>query len=167
MSPEQQKIIEELGAGNTFGSLVNREAPATLTVVERIYWRKASNKNAEEFPSSYHRKLKSKEQRYLRELTVTNEWQKLDVGWVGSVVGLLLIKNGAGDFSGRGTQPSPQEIADEQAKVVEVSYTRDPNEAWHVLPGETMKALPTSADKLWLRCVVPAEVECTLVLIPA
>lgn len=122
-----------------------------LTVVEMVYHH-VFGEETQVVESRYSRRLQGcGEQMYgPRNLTATEEWQSLDLGWVPEP-GLLHIQNREGqNFQ---VNPTPEERADIAKRILEVSYSplSQGVDGWLILPGESMRGYPTNPGKLFIR----------------
>ncbi len=98
-----------------------------LAIVETIYHQAPGESPTSLPPLRSSWWLQSDEQPYLRELTVGEEWTKLDTGWIGEQVGLLVIRNKEGLFTQ--VKPTEQERREAEAKIIEIGYQQpDPGE---------------------------------------
>jgi len=133
-----------------------------MTVVEHVYHQPFGEQPVG-VDSSFNRKLDSDEQMFVRKFRVTEEWTPINVGWVESA-GMLMLSNDEG--RSLQTLPSDEEKAAVAARVVELKYQDAPDDqAWTVLPGESMRAMPSQASLLMLRCRSESA-RVTLTLIP-
>ena len=141
-----------------------------LTVVGRVYHQQYG-KSPSEIESRFDRELESREQVYTRCLEATEGWQRLDCGWLGRV-GMLVIRNEEGKLQGQ--NPTDAELERAARKVLEVTYSRGPLKGnrndtnrlcWLIMPGESMRALPTHPTKLYVRCQ-SGTAEYTVFLVP-
>lgn len=123
------------------------EIPDRLTVVEYVYHQQMG-REASMFESRFSRALGDHEQPYERQVTVGEDWQSLDCGWV-ERVGMLVLRN----EEGRHMQlnPTAEERRAIAGRVVEIR-TKDQPAAWLVHPGESLRACPADAAGLEVRC---------------
>lgn len=131
------------------------EVKDRLTIVECVY-HQPFGEQPTVVEHRYSRELESKEQVYERRVTIGENWQPLDTGWI-ERLGLLVIAN----HEGHGLQraPSDDERAAIAARVVEVGL--DGRAIWLVLPGESMRATPATLSGLQVRCQ-RGEARCTI-----
>lgn len=141
--------------------MARSKGQSSITVVENVYFRERRG-NPVSIPTRHHRRLNTEEQHFERWFWAKEEWQPLPVGWLTGKVGHLVLRNVPEHFE-RNPTPAEREAAD--AKVVEVSYDKDSERAWLIPPGSSMRAQPSIASKLWVRCQ-SGEAECELYLIP-
>jgi len=130
-----------------------------ITVVETVYHCPAFGGDAFVSESRFHRYLETYEQCYERKhIKVEEEWQRLDLGWIGDC-GMLVILNEEGLYAQCNT--TDEEKARTKSKVLEVAFLSPqgqdiPQEAplgsWLVRAGETMRASPSSIPNLFIRC---------------
>lgn len=125
-----------------------------ITVVETISHQRigAGAKLGHPTESKYWRLLDHSDQPYQRQIKVSEEWTYLDLGWAKDWpgIGLIHVSNDEGRFYT--VQPSAEEIAEADNKVLVLSLVRDDTDAWLILPGESMRGLPSSAKQLSIRC---------------
>lgn len=124
--------------------------------------------------------LVTDEQPWRREFAAREDWQPLDCGWLaGKPVSLLCLENHGGPP--RNTRPTPGEMAEELARVVELAV--DPNPAdggcrtMHdppdippaafasVAPGRDLRLQPAGHERFRVRCRA-GEARCVLYLYP-
>jgi len=127
-----------------------------LTVVGSIYF-VAANEQPESVDTGFSRDLASEEQPYRRRLKATEEWQRLDCGWIKEASQVFIANE-----EGKGLQvnPTDEEREDIARRIIEVSFCEDgegPNDTfissvWLVSPGESMRGLPSRVDRLCVRC---------------
>lgn len=140
-----------------------------ITVVESIYHTEFGQ-NPSMIDARYSRELDSDEQLYQRRLTATEEWSRLDTGWI-EEAGLMVIKNLTGEFLQ--ISPSEEEKEETKKKILELSYLVGANPFdslseglnWLIPPKETMKAVPSSVKTLFIRSQF-GEIKYNLYLFP-
>ena len=121
-----------------------------VTVVETVYHR-PFNAEATSVESRFTRDLESNEQVYRRHLLVTEEWKPLDCGWLKDAgVGMLVLHNEEG--RNLQTRPFQEEKEAISQRVVELAYGPEDHQGWLILPGESMRACPSNAKGLFVRC---------------
>lgn len=118
-----------------------------VTVVEQVCHQREGEGPVSAPSSRFWRTLKSSGEAYQRGLVADGSWRKLDLGWVPDP-GLVLIYNREGQ--NLQANPSDEERADIAKRVLEVSYAGE-LPGWLVLPGESMRGLPTDASELMVR----------------
>jgi hypothetical protein len=121
-----------------------------LIVVEHIY-HQAINEQPVGVEARYTRHLMTNEQPYRRKITVREDWQPLDHGWLGAC-SALHIKNEAAQYQ---MVPTPEEQREDDARIVELASGTNPVEtgnSWLILPGETFRGQPKNLMQLYLRC---------------
>jgi hypothetical protein len=123
-----------------------------LTIVETVYHQHL-HQPPTAIETRYQRSLKTSEQVYSHQCTATEDWQPLELGWLKSNVGMLVITNDEGHF----TQVNPTEAERETAekKILELSYgVTITNPSWLILPRESFRGQPAPAwlDSLFIRC---------------
>lgn len=118
-----------------------------VAVVETVYFQAHGEQPLPPIESRYYRWLNSEEQPYNRNLKLTETWTRLDMGWLGDA-GLLVIHNVPERLQ---TQPTDKERLAMANKVIELTYDTA-NPEWVILPGESLRAHPTRAKDLFIRC---------------
>lgn len=124
------------------------EAKNRLTVVEKVYHQVMGEGATDMVDNRFYRELKTEEQVYQRKLKATEEWQKLDCGWI-TECGMLAIKNEEGLF--HNTLPTPEERAEVATHVLELGIGAQ-EASWQVLPQESMRGCPMSLQSIYVRC---------------
>lgn len=134
---------------------------AHFTIVENIYFQRPNGRTMP-LVHTYARFVDSDEQEYSREVKLTEEWTKLDTGWICNT-GLLHIANTPDKFK---TQPTEDQRQAAAMKVVEIAFAtqhdgkprdmhspkRPPITAdLFVLPGETTRIHPVDTKTIFLR----------------
>ena len=137
-----------------------RQIKDRLTVRETVYHHPFGH-NPQVIETRFSHELETTEQLYERHLQVTKEWQPLDCGWLEDNVGMLIIQNDEGQFLY--VNPTDEEREAAAKKTVEVSYKDE--QGWLIPPGESMRARPSHASELAIRCQ-SGVAEITLYLIP-
>ena len=120
-----------------------------LSVMGAIYY-ETEGENPDGVQYVFSRDLDTDEQVFHRNLKATEDWQRLDCGWLPNP-GMLLIINNEGKFS---VNPTAEEQEEASRKVLEICYS-SPNPSgylWLVLPGESMRGHPSNAQELHIRC---------------
>lgn len=113
--------------------------------------------------SRYTRELATHEQPWKRKVTVTEEWQTLDIGWITSC-SLLHIENTEGTVPT--VVPTPVERIVLEAKVVQLAFLDcDDSQVWLIPPRESFRGCPLRPGKLRVRCQKGAA-ECMLTVFP-
>lgn len=125
----------------------NKEGKDRLTIVETVYHRQYGEE-ATSVESRFTRELETQEQPYTRRLKVEEDWRSLDVGWIAQV-GMLIIENTEGKFLHR--NPTEAEKAETLKKILEIKHEGSEG-CWLILPGESMRACPSDASSLRIRC---------------
>jgi len=141
-------VTEDVG---TAEGHVQEPPPARLTVVEHVYYQ-ATGEDAWEVPnSSYSRFLTTDEQPYVRKLTATEEWTKIDTGWL-TECSTLVIVNEEGGFRSR--LPTEEQKEETAKKILEVGFHQHNYDVgWLVvLPQESLRMCPSHLGKLFIRC---------------
>jgi len=116
----------------------NKE-PSRLTVVERVYHQPAGQE-AVAFESPFYRFLASEDTCYNRSLTVTPEWQQIDLAWVAKPAMLYLANEGR-------TQVGPDVVVG-----VEVPHGLDPMPVARIPAGESMRLCPIAGATFYAIC---------------
>ena len=90
---------------------------------------------------------KSEEQVYIRKITVEEEWEPLDLGWVENV-GTILLENRKKIFQ---NVPTPEEMESEEKKVI---FIRNKKETigWAIPAGGFFMAA-TRGEEIEVRCL--------------
>jgi hypothetical protein len=123
---------------------------ARITIVEHVYYQ-TPNHEAMSCGSKFGRFLKTEdEQPYIRHLTLTQEWEKIDTGWLGNKVGLLLVENkDKGPTIVMAVDPTPnnqsQRTMHSPPKASLVEYAI-------ILPGESQRIQPINVSNLRIKC---------------
>ncbi len=133
-----------------------------ITVVETVY-HQPYGRNPRAIESKFSRELETTEQLYERHLQVTEEWQSLDCGWLKDNAGMFVIQNDEGHFNS--FNPSDAERALVAKKTVEIAYENPNSCRWLIPPGESMRARPSHACSLLIRCQ-SGNAEITLFVFP-
>lgn len=133
-----------------------------MTVIETIY-HQAPNDEPTSFTSRFSRSLETDEQPYARKLKVGESWQPLDRAsiWLAEA-GLLRLVNEEG--TNWPTNPTPEQLAEVAAKVVEIGFGAD-TAAILVPPGESVRFSPADLALIRLRCR-SGTARCALALLP-
>lgn len=130
------------------------KAKDRISVVERIIYQALTvGEQPYAVEHTFYRDLvTSDEQVYERKLKVGEEWQPLDLGWGKDWerIGLVYVENLEGQF--KQLQPTEEEQAEANAKVLELSYDGVSDEAWLVPPKETFRGYPAEPGRLMIRC---------------
>ena len=127
---------------------------ARLTVVESVHCQTVDS-SPWGISTSFERTLKTDEQPYVRKLTATEEWTKLDTGWL-TECSMLVLVNEEGLFKGR--QPTPEQKIESAKKVIEVGCALPHLDtircigAWELPPKESMRGCPTELSIVFVRC---------------
>lgn len=114
--------------------------------VQEIVYHFVAGQNPVALPCRVNRTLQTDEQAWQRRLTIGDQWQRLDVGWV-ERCSLLRVAN-------EGNGPKVH------AEAVELGVRIDQGpslgaviEVTDVIPaGESVRRLPPNLKCLWLRC---------------
>lgn len=102
-------------------------------------------------PVGYSRKLSEKEEPYQRRFNAKPEWTPIDLGWFDPAkVGCVVIENLEGKAAL--VNPTEDEQAEIDAKVLEVSYSKNSKECDLIPPGAADIKWPADATKLCIRC---------------
>lgn len=140
-------------------------AKRSVTVVEIIN-HTGENRKAYTVEARFQRKLYGEEetQQYERQLTVKEEWQPFDLGWVGKPA-MVFLKNEAG--RGLRVIPSSQEKERIAARVIQVTFAAltESGPYFDVRPGESFRGSTSGADQLRIRCA-KGEAKVTIGVIP-
>ena len=114
----------------------------------------------------FTRFLDSDEQPYQRRLTLTEDWQKLDYGWLApDRVAVLVIKNEEGRYL---TIPTQEEKDDMARRTIHLGHKIGDVVAayWLVRPGECFQGEPFSLEDFYLRSA-KGKIRCTITIIPS
>ena len=128
-----------------------------LTVVEQVCLQIPDEPPMSLSESRYVRLLATDEQLYARTMKVGEAWIPLDCGWNAKSAGLLVLINEPTRFT---VQPTPEERAKADARVIEVALAGEEAGMWSALPkcfsvirpGESCRFEPTCPDALRVRC---------------
>lgn len=72
------------------------ELPARVVIVEKLY-HAVPGRNPTSIQEGFCRKIVCREQPYMREMRLTEQWVALDKGWIPGDVGLVYISVGPND----------------------------------------------------------------------
>lgn len=120
-----------------------------LTVVETVYHQRWGE-NPISIESRFGRELTTHEQPYSRECVATEEWQPLDLGWLNTNVGQLVILNREGSLLQFQTYPTA-EVREEMATRI-IELTTGDDDPWFIPPGESHRGWPSKPENLRIRC---------------
>lgn len=124
---------------------------ASVLVIETVVFQHPSDQPTD-CRSSYQYRTESDEQPYSRTYSVGEEWVPLDVGWLKDVgVGELCVRNVEG--ADRATYPTPAEVAETAAKVVEIGEGCEsyPGVFLLVRPGRSCRFEPETVSLVLVR----------------
>lgn len=160
------EIIGTLEAGSLSKGLgkTDRPPPAVradrLTVVDNVYF-VGRDGPGDQFSSRFDRELKSGEQVYHRVRQVAGPvWRPLDLGWCADCgVGMILVRNDEGKFAVAPTEEEREEMSRRVLLVGDYSHP------WRVLPGESMRGLPSFVPSV--RSETGGPVQYSVVVVPA
>lgn len=162
--------FDDLEEGERYSIAINQSKKAkptpknTLTVVENVY-HQVVGEQPTMTESRFTRDLESTEQVFTRHLVLTEEWKPLEVGWLDQL-SMMVIKNNEG--IGLKQIPTKEQREEIDQRVIEVSYT--PNSfkfmGWTIFPRESMRACPSDARLLHLRCRT-GTARATITLLPS
>jgi len=113
--------------------------PSRLTVVERVYHQPAGQ-DAVAFESPFYRFLSSEDTCYNRSLTVTPEWQQIDLAWVAKPAMLYLANEGRA--------PAGLDVI----IGIEPSSGLDPVPVARIPAGESARLCPVAGAVLYAIC---------------
>lgn len=113
--------------------------PSRLTVAEHVYHQPAGQ-DAVVFENPFYRFLSSDDTCYNRSLTVTSEWQQIDLAWVVKPAILYLANEGR-------TQVGPDVVVG-----VEVPHGLDPMPVARIPAGESMRLCPIAGATFYVIC---------------
>ena len=161
MTEQEQVIIEPS----------ENHPPSRLVIVEETYYQ-CRGEEPFQLTSRYVRHLDTEEQPYQRKITVTEEWQELDYGWVEDI-SLVYIVNEEG--RNRRTVPSAEELEESARKVVEATIGThlvfSPEKVdgeppvFLIPPGEAFKAYPAGNTGIYVRSQL-GNTNCTITILP-
>ncbi len=141
----------------------SEHTPIRITVVENVY-HQSPNGNPTTTSSSYNRFLETDEQPYIRHITVTSEWQPIDLGWLKDVgIGMLIIQNNA--------KPTPVLSSERRENLTNYLHTikvslRDTKAIdMYIYCGESTRFVPANIHHLYIR-VTSGKVKATITAIP-
>jgi len=140
-------------------SLKNR-----FTFVAHAYYQQAGEQ-PESFDVQWSKDLASNETPFRRNtFKVTNEWMLLNLAWLQtSKLRMLCLVNEEGKFFN--TIPTAEELAESNAKVVELSTDKSHVSTWLVRPGESMHGCPNTVEGIWVRCL-SGEAKISIYVVP-
>lgn len=120
-----------------------------LTVVESVY-HSQEGRQPTAITSKFTRELTTSEQAYVRYQVVTEEWQEIDLAWIGENLSSLCIANEEGTVIQ--TYPTEEAKAELARKVLEVRFVGDAG-LLLIPPRESTRILPKldNGDKLEMR----------------
>lgn len=127
---------------------------ARLTVVESVYYQ-AFGEDPFGVAHNFSRGLETNEQPYIRKLTATEEWTKLDTGWLEKCSELVIV-NEEGNFPHR--LPTAEKRLEISKRIIEVGnaipYLDDVHciKTWEIRPKEDMRGCPADLDNIYIRC---------------
>lgn len=156
--------VSELPEGILTGNVVPKDVPDRLTLILQMHHQHEGDQ-ATTIESRPWMALESKDvEPYSRRPKVTEEWQRLDTGWVGQqdAVGYIVVEN----LAGKGLQlhPSPEQAAEIAKQVVEIRLGKTGEGHLLVLPGWPQQFYPKGKD-VYLRCQ-SGEASCRVTIIP-
>jgi hypothetical protein len=134
----------------------NTARTSQVTVISNVYFQCPPHQPLL-VSSSYSYKPTSDEQPYIREMTIGEEWQPLDCGWI-ERCSLLIIKNEEGRLKDK--FPGEKEKEETAARVVEIAVflwkeERDPERLAlfsTISPGRDMRITPIALSDWRIRC---------------
>lgn len=128
---------------------VNAQTTPRITVAGSLYHQQPGQ-GPTQIDLGFSRWLKSDEQLWHRQGTATESWRPVDLGWCEDDLGMLVIRNQAGQF--RLVNPTEEEAGATAAAVLEMKYDGAPDwQCWLIPPGEIVRMVPGDA-RLVLRC---------------
>lgn len=126
-----------------------------ITIVEKFYFEAAQGEQLM-LTTAYERLSHSLEQPYQRKCKATEAWQKIDSGWLGDNVSMIIIENveGKGPIQKLLSQEEKNAI---QGRILYVSLSdvETPSVAqdgFIVSPGDSLRISPTNVSKVIVRC---------------
>lgn len=103
----------------------------------------------------------NEEEPYTRRIKVTEKWTSLDYDWLNEIgVSIIILENLEGKHLL--IQPTKEEKDAIKERVVEVSYTKNSDEADLLIPGGLIIKTPADAKRVWVRCR-SGEAKCKLI----
>lgn len=121
-----------------------------LTVITNIH-HEHRGESPRTIPVGYSRSLLEKEEPYQRRFNAKPEWAPVDLGWFDPAkVGCIVIENLEGKSAL--VNPTEEERAEIDAKVLEVSYSKNSSECDLIPPRAADIKWPADATKLHIRC---------------
>lgn len=127
--------------------------PDRLMVSEKIYHAQ-QGRQPTAVERTFTRWLESSEQAYLRDLTVGEEWELLDHGWIKTAIGMIHIINEEGAF--RQVQPTAEDSAEASSRTIEIGIGPVkggvPIVCWVIHAGESLRGSPVPGLELFIRC---------------
>lgn len=120
-----------------------------VTVVEKVYHR-AFGEDPKLVNTNFVSNCNGHEQLFQRRMLVTKDWKPLELGWFDSQsAGMLVIGN---PKIWQTTTPTADAKAELEGLSLLVSYSKSPDEAVVVPPGETARFRCANAAKLSICC---------------
>jgi hypothetical protein len=123
---------------------LERSDQAHLVVVETVYHQQGKYQPTCT-ESRFGRPLESKDQPYVRRLMATEEWQKLDFGWI-KRPGMLVIQNDEGQFKLMPTEAQKREMAEKYLWLAHSDKDQWALPRWIILPRESFRGHPATQD---------------------
>ena len=147
--------------------------PASITVVEQVYFRNENGSYGKCFDSSFKRSVNNDEQVYgPRTIEVSEQWQQLDLGWfteevhgysnLKSPIGVIILANEEGKFTQR--MPTEEMKREAQAKVIEISFNSLSPDL-HIPATESARISPLDPCNVKVRCR-KGTARCTITILP-
>lgn len=125
------------------------QRPCARIVVKDVLYHQVAGEQPTMFDlPGFTRQLKSDEQVYHRKLTVGEDWQSIDVGWLHGCCGMLILENLEGRFIQ--VQPTDNERSCVEARVVDVRFGEEVGVV--LLPRESVRFQPFDVSKVFMRC---------------
>lgn len=127
------------------------ELKPRITVVTKSYYQPPDNP-AVSVVARFSRDVATDKQIYVRNLTATEEWLQVDIGWL-ETTSMLIIVNREGQQLQ--TKPTQQEQEAINQKVLQVTYlhpSEKPVGYLLIAPGESLRITPSNLEHLCIRC---------------
>lgn len=139
--------------------------PSRITVVETVAHQPGEGQPTSS-ESRFTRPLRSNEEVWRKTLKVSEEWVKVEWGWV-EKVGMLVIHNEEG--KNRQVYPTDDEAKTQASRIIEIATQRQEYQIIQafaqVFPGESSRFHPVKDIDYYVRCK-SGQVRCLLIVFP-
>lgn len=122
-----------------------------LTSVQSFYFEVEGQQPQSVNIPGYSRSLAEVEEDQLweRHIKVSEKWASLDYGWVEQCAFVLLRNTEGGQIK---TIPTPEQVAENAKKVIEIGFGNKPTPLLYLHPGESQPLSPVDFKSLRIRC---------------